>query len=104
LVEIGFSQPFDIVGLRLNVNPLLADFERNLSISVHQQGVWRTLENSVEYRFARLSFAHGHPIYHDKSHLLQFERISGDGLRLELPSPPQQLLRKPPDFEVFVSS
>lgn len=103
LVEIGFPQPLDITGLQLNVNPLLADFERDLSISAHQQGVWRTLENGADYRFARLSFAHGHPIYHDNFHLLTFEKVTADALRLSLPSPPQQLLDKPPTFEVFVS-
>lgn len=103
LVNIGFNKPQILTRLKLNVNPLLADFQNDLLVKVHREGMWRLLRKDLDYRFARLSFAHGHPIYHDNFHLLTFEKVTADALRLSLPSPPQQLLETPPTFEVFVS-
>lgn len=103
LINIGFRIQQTLTRLQLNVNPLLADFENNLTIIAHQNGVWRVLKNGVDYRFARLSFRQGHPTYHDNYHLLLFDKVPADALRLYLPSPPEKLVQEPPTYEIFVS-
>lgn len=84
LWHISLTAPHTLTRLRLQELPLFADLEGNLRLSVREQGRWRRLENGADYSFLHLSFAHGHPIYHDSFHLIGFRDTTADALRIGL--------------------
>lgn len=101
LWHIALTAPQTLTHLRLQQDPLLANLEENLQLAVRDHGRWRLLADGSDYSFLRLSFAHGHPIYHDNYHLIRFQETSADALVIGLSQLPPHSSGRSPAFSLY---
>ena len=102
LFHISLSAPQTLTRLQLQEGPLSANLEDNLRLAARDHGQWRLLENGSDYKFLRLSFEHGHPLYHENFRLIRFQETHADALDIGLTQFPSSFSGKSPAFALYV--
>ena len=102
LFHVSLTDSQTLTRLQLQEGPLSANLEENLRLAVRDHGQWRLLENGNDYSFIRLSFEHGHPLYHESFRLIRFQETNADALNIGMTQLPASFSGKLPTFSLFV--